>query len=269
MLFAKKRFPAIVSGLFIGALQLLASSTIAVAGSFNITPVVTISEARGGQGKATITVSNSGKMPLRMRVYAENFTYSRQGYLGSENHAFSAIPYLQFSPRELTVPPGVTRNVRVGMTIPPSAPDGEYRAAIFVEELREQEVQTDPSKKNQIVMLARVASVFFVSKGGIKADLNANSFIWNDRKKTLNILLNNQGKKSAYPTINWKISQNGKEVITGNILGVVLQSGTEREVTLRNNENNLNISPGNYQLSGEIVNDGQKSVPFKMGISIP
>jgi P pilus assembly chaperone PapD len=267
---AKNLFSATIVGLFLTSLQMLSAATNAVAGSFNISPMVTISDAKGSQAKGSINVSNSGKEPLRMRVYAEDFTYTRTtGYVPSSKHERSAIPYLQFSPRELTVPPGVTRNVRVGITLPPSAPDGEYRAAIFVEELREQEVKTDAPKKNQVVMLARVASVFFIAKGGVKADLQVNSAVWNNQQKTLNIVLTNQGKKSAYPNVFWKIVQNGKEVTDGSILGVVSQSGNDREVTLRSKDKNLSLPSGKYQLSGEIVNDRQKPVPFSIGVSIP
>lgn len=270
MLETKNRFFSITAGFFLTTLQILAASNQAVAGYFSVSPMVTISDTKGSQSKGVINVTNSGTEPVRMRIYAEDFTYERKrGYVAAPKHERSAIPYLQFSPRELTVPPGVTRNVRVGITLPPSAPDGEYRAAIFVDELREEEVKTDAPKKNQLDLLARVASVFFISKGGVKANLQVNSAVWNSQQKTLNIVLTNKGEKSAYPDVNWKISQNGKEVINDNILGVVLQSGTEREVTLKSENKNLSLPSGNYQLSGEIVNRGQKPVPFSIGVFIP
>jgi P pilus assembly chaperone PapD len=271
MLETKNRFFSITAGcLFFTALQILAASNQAVAGYFSVSPMVTISDTKGSQAKGAINVTNNGTEPVRMRIYAEDFTYERtKGYVTTSKHERSAIPYIQFSPRELTVPPGVTRNVRVGITLPPSAPDGEYRAAIFVDQLSEQEVKTDAPKKNQVVMLARVASVFFIAKGGVKANLQVNSAIWNNQQKNLNIVLTNQGKKSAYPNVFWKISQNGKEINDGSILGVVLQSDTDREVTLRTKDKNLSLPSGNYQLSGEIVNNGQKPVPFSIGVSIP
>jgi P pilus assembly chaperone PapD len=268
---SKNLLSATFVGLLFSSVQILASANNAVAGSFNISPLVTISDTKGSQAKSSINVSNSGATPLRMRVYAEDFTYTRTtGYVAKSKHEYSAIPYLQFSPQELTVPPGVTRNVRVGITLPPSAPDGEYRAAIFVEELREQDVKNDaPNNERRVVMLSRVAAVFFVAKGGVKANLQVNSAVWNARQKNLNIVLTNQGKKSAYPNVLWKISQNGKEVADGSILGVVSQSDTDREVTLRTKDKNLSLPSGKYQLSGEIVNSGQKPVPFSIGVLIP
>jgi P pilus assembly chaperone PapD len=265
-----KLLSAPIASLLLSILPILLCGNTAIAGSFNISPMLTILNTKGSQSKGVINVSNSGKEPLRLRVYAEDFTYDRiKGYVPITKHDRTAISYLQFSPQELTVPPGVTRNVRVGIALPPSAPDGEYRAAIFVEELREEEVKSDAPKKNQVVMLSRVASVFFIAKGSVKANLQANSAVWNDRQKKLNIVLTNQGKKSAYPNVIWKISQNGKEVSNGSLLGVVLQADTDRESTLRDKDKDLSLPPGSYQLSGEIFNEGQKPVPFSIGVSIP
>jgi P pilus assembly chaperone PapD len=265
----KNRFFSITAGLFFTTLQILAASNQAIAGYFSVSPMVTISDTKGNQAKGVINVSNNGTEPVRMRIYAEDFTYERtKGYVATPKHERSAIPYLQFSPRELTVPPGVTRNVRVGITLPPSAPDGEYRAAIFVDQLSEQEVKTD-APKNQVVMLARVASVFFIAKGGVKANLQVNSTVWDNQQKNLKIVIRNQGKKSAYPNVIWKISQNNKEVSNGSLLGVVLQTDTDREVTLRTKDKDLSLPSGSYQLSGEIVNEGQRAVPFSIGVVIP
>ena len=265
----KNQLSLIIIGLLLSSLQTLLWASNSIAGSFTISPMVTVSDTKGSQAKGVINVSNSGDKPLRMRVYAEDFTYERtKGYVATPKHERSAIPYLQFSPRELTIPPGVTRNVRVGITLPPSAPDGEYRAAIFVDELREQEVTTD-APKNQVVMLARVASVFFIAKGGVKANLQVNTTVWDNQQKKLNIVLTNQGKKSAYPNIIWKISHNNKEVSNGSLLGVVLQADTDREVTLRTKDKDLSLPSGSYQLSGEIINGGQRAVPFSIGVVIP
>lgn len=266
----KKHIISIISGLLIGSTCIVMTTTNAVAGSFSVSPMVNISDTRGGQARGAINITNSGKEPLRMRVYAEDFTYNRnKGYVSIPTHNRSAIPYLQFSPRELTIPPGVTRNVRVGVTLPPSLSDGEYRASVFVEELKEQKIEQNNTGGTPVVLTARVASIFFIAKGAVKADLQGNSAIWNSKEKTINILMANQGKKSAYPIVKWKISQNGKEVADGSILGVVLQSETEREVTLRSQGKDLSLPSGSYQLTGEIVNETQKSTPFNINLLIP
>jgi hypothetical protein len=269
MLESRKQIPALVAGLLLSSACVFLSSSKANAGSFSVSPMVTIADTRSGQAKGAINVTNAGKETLRLRVYAQDFTYTRnKGYVSIPTHDRSAIKYLQFSPRELTIPPGVTRNVRVGVTLPPSLPDGEYRASVFVEELKEQKIEADTAG-TPVILTARVASIFFIAKGGVKPNLQGNSAIWNSEQKTINIVIANQGKKSAYPIVNWKISQAGKEVSNGNILGVVLQSETEREVTIREKNKDLSLPSGSYQLTGEIVNQGQRAVPFSIGVVVP
>ncbi len=247
-----------------------AISTIAPvkAEQYNVAPMVTIATAKSGQAKGSINVTNSGKEPLRMRIYAEDFTYDRkQGFTSTGNHAKSAIPYLQFSPRELVIPPGVTRNVRVGTTLLPSLPDGEYRAVLFVEDLKEQDVKANTG--NAVIIKTRVASVFYVSKGAASADLQVNTAIWDNTAKKLNIVLSNKGKKTDYTTINWQVGKDGKQIAKDRILGVLVQSENEREVTLQVGEKNLSLPSGNYTLSGEIVTDKNKSTPFNVKVDIP
>ena len=235
---------------------------------YNVAPMVTIATAKSGQAKGSINVTNSGKEPLRMRIYAEDFTYDRkQGFTSTGNHAKSAVPYLQFSPRELVIPPGVTRNVRVGTTLLPSLPDGEYRAVLFVEDLKEQDVKANSG--NAVIIKTRVASVFYVSKGATSADLQVNTVVWDNTAKKLNIVLSNKGKKTDYPNINWQINKDGKQIAKDRILGVLVQSENEREVALQVGDKNLSLPSGNYTLSGEIVTDKNKSTPFNVKVDIP
>jgi P pilus assembly chaperone PapD len=235
---------------------------------YNVAPMVTISTAKSGQAKGSINVTNSGKEPLRMRVYAEDFTYDRkQGFTSTGNHAKSAVPYLQFSPRELVIPPGVTRNVRVGTTLLPSLPDGEYRAVLFVEDLKERDVKANAG--NAVIINTRIASVFYVSKGTTSADVQVNTAVWDNTAKKLNIVLSNKGKKTDYPNINWQISKDGQQVAKDRVLGVLVQSENERELPLKIGDKDLSLTSGNYTLSGEIFTDKNKSTPFNVKVDIP
>jgi P pilus assembly chaperone PapD len=235
--------------------------------TFTVSPLLTIADSKGGQSKNSITVTNNGKEPLRMRVYTENFTYDRQkGFVTISNHDRSAIQYLQFSPRELVVPPGVTRNIRVASTLPPSLPDGEYRVVLFLEDLKEKKLQNN-ANNNPVVMKARVASVFYISKGSGSADLQANAATWDTTNKRMTLVLNNKGQKSAYPNVNWKIEKDGKEITKNRVLGVVLQAGNEREIGLE--MGNANLTSGNYTLSGDISVDRNKNTPFSVKVNIP
>jgi P pilus assembly chaperone PapD len=124
--------------LWIGLLSGIFFSLPVMAQQFSVAPMVTIVSTQGNSSKSSINVVNKGKEPLRVRVYAESFTYdSKKGFVFTQSDERSAVPYLQFSPREMEIPPGVTRNVRVSVTLPASLPDREYRAAVFIEDLKE------------------------------------------------------------------------------------------------------------------------------------
>src|SRR4028118_870105 len=105
----------------------------------SISPLVIEVEAKRGQAQGVINVGNSTNEPFRARVYAEPFTYSRDAGFQTLKKGEQAdlTPYLQFSPTELNVPPGVERRIRYIVRLPPSMQEGEYRAVVFTENLKE------------------------------------------------------------------------------------------------------------------------------------
>jgi P pilus assembly chaperone PapD len=236
---------------------------------YTISPLVTITEAKGGQARGSITVINRGNEPLRMRVYAESFTYDRQkGFVFTAQDDRSAAPYLQFSPRELEIPPGVTRNIRVGIALPNNLPNREYRVAIFVEDLKENNVRANGSN-NILSIKTRVAAVFFFSKGNSTVDVQARTAIWDATNKKISILLENQGTRSSYPNVIWRIEQNGKEIANDSLRGVIVQSQNSREVGLQTNGKPVSLASGEYIISGTIIAEGQKPTPFSVKIVVP
>jgi P pilus assembly chaperone PapD len=259
-------FKNIIYCLGIGVVSNIFQLTPVVAQNFTVSPMVTITEAKGGQSKASITIRNKGKELLRMRVYAEDFTYERKkGFVTTGNHDRSAVPYVQFSPRELAIPPGITRSIRVSTLLPPSIPDREYRAVIFVEDLKERNLKENNG--NAIVIKARVASVFYTSKGEARSDLQIGEVVLNNNK--LSIVLTNKGKQSGYPDVNWRIDKDGKEIAKDILRGILVQSEKEREVELKSKGQPLPLSSGTYNLSGEILSPSQKSSPFSLKVTIP
>ncbi len=256
------------------AISLQLISTLPVgAQNFILSPVVTISTTKGGQSKASLNVTNSSSEPVRVRVYAESFTYDRkQGFISTPKDDRSAVPYLNFSPRELVIPPGVTRNVRVAVTLPTSLINQEYRAAVFVEELAVKNIKTvNALASNQKLSISfRLASVFFFSKGSDSiANIRARTAIWNPTDKKVTISLENTGKQTARPEISWRIEKNGQTVARNTINGIIIQSENSREVVLQTNGKPPNLTRGEYKIVGDIFNSGQKSIAFSLPLIIP
>ncbi len=263
-----KQVKRVILGLGIGLMTNLLSCLPTWSQQFVVTPLVTIGEFKGGQAKGSIAITNKGNDPLRMRVYAESFTYdSKKGFTFTPKDNQSAVPYLQFSPRELEIPPGVTRNIRVAIAIPVNLPNQEYRASIFVEDLKEKSITS--ANGNALLIKARVASVFFFSKGSSTANIQARTAIWDAATKKVSLLLENQGQQTAYPEVTWRVEKDAKEVAKATIRGVIVQSQNSREVILNFNDQPLNLSSGSYSLSGNIIATGQKPTPFNIKLIVP
>jgi P pilus assembly chaperone PapD len=236
--------------------------------SMSLSPMVTIKKLNNAQSRANFSIVNGGSAPLRIRVYTQDFEYDKeQGYMKISDHPNSASPYVIFSPKELVIPPGVTRDVRVSVTIPPSKMDGEYRVAILAQDLTERKVLNPDSKYNTI-MRPQIASIFFISKGNISPELSAVNLGWNRVTSTPRLVIKNQGQASAYPEVKWQLKQGKTEIAEDKVLGVVLQAGRERAFDL-NVPKGLKLTGGNYTLVGEIDNKDGKIVPFSLNVTLP
>jgi hypothetical protein len=260
---------AILSGLAITGFSTILSAPVrAQSISIGVSPMVTIGQTKGAQARASFSVTNNGQLPIRTRIYAQDFDYDpEKGYVKIPSHPNSANPYLQFSPKELVIPPGVTREVRLNVTIPPSKPDGEYRVAVFTEDLTERKI-VDPKNKYITIIRPQIGSIFFISKGTVTPQLSAISVGWNSETKKPRLLLKNQGQGSAYANVDWKLKQGNTEITSHQIRGIVLQAGRDRATDL-NIAPETKLTPGNYTLVGEIDNKDGKTIPFSLSVTVP
>jgi hypothetical protein len=249
-------------------------STLPVAAqNFTLSPMVTISTTKVGKSRGSINVTNNATEAVRMRIYAESFTYNRkQGFVSTPKDDSSAVPYLNFSPREMVILPGVTRNIRVAVTLPPSLPNQEYRAAVFVEELKAKDIQAtnSPASTQKLSISLRVASVFFFSKGSDSiANIQVRTAILNPTDKKVVVLLENTGKQTARPEVSWRIEKNGQVIAKNNINGVIIQADNSRELILQTNGKSPDLARGEYRIVGDIINSGQKPIAFSLPLIVP
>jgi P pilus assembly chaperone PapD len=254
------------------SLQLL-STLPATAQNFTLSPLVTISTAKGGKSRGSLNVTNNAQEPVRMRVYAESFAYDRkQGFVSTPKDDRSAVPYLNFSPREMVIPPGVTRNIRVAVTLPPSLPNQEYRAAVFVEELKSKDIQTTNSlaSNQKLSIRLRIGAVFFFNKGSDNiANIQARTASWNPTDKKVAVLLENIGKQTARPAVSWRIEKDGQIIAKDVISGIIIQADNSRETVLQTSGKSPDLTRGEYKIVGDIISDGQKPISFSLPLIIP
>ena len=254
-----------ITSVFLSALTLFPSVVKAQVG---VSPLVIQSKAQRGQAQGMITIKNTGNTRKRVRLYAQPFTYSRNsGFQTLKSSPNDLTPYLQFSPRELTIPPKTQRRVRLYTRIPPNLPDGELRAVVFNETLK----QVKDTAGNNVALKTRIGVTVFVANGNTAPELKVHKASFNRKKKQIQLLVRNQGNGTVKPKIRWKLSR-GKTVInTGETQESFVISQSDRNLLL-NFPGKKQLASGFYQLSGNLEwKEGKdiRKLPFKVNVTIP
>ncbi|BAZ03967.1 P pilus assembly protein, chaperone PapD [Calothrix sp. NIES-3974] len=237
----------------------------------SISPITIEVEAKRGQAQEFIDVTNPGDRPFRARVYAEAFTYDADtGFKILKSSPTDLRPYLQFSPRELVVPPRTTRKIRLITRLAPNLPDGEYRAMIFTEPLQENITRNTQGARTRVI--TRVGSALLVRKGNVSPRLSVENAQWDKNTKKLRLSVRNTGKASAFARMNWSLTQNGKNIKSGRTAtSALIAEGLRNVVVNTSKEDELNLTPGNYQLTGEFTwgRNNENRQPFSINFTIP
>ena len=233
-----------------------------------VSPLVVKSKARRGQAQGMITIKNTTNTRQRVRLYAQPFTYNRDsGFQGLKSSPNDLTPYLQFSPRELTIQPKTQRRVRLYTRMPPSFPEGELRAVVFNETLKE----TKDGAGNNVALKTRVGVTVFVTNGNIAPELKVNKASFNRKNKQIQLLVRNDGKATARPKVRWKLSRGKKVINTGETKKNFVVSQSDRNILL-NFPAQKQLASGTYQLSGNLEwKEGEdvRKLPFNVNVTIP
>ena len=233
-----------------------------------VSPLVVESKARRGQAQGMITIKNTANTRQRVRLYAQPFTYSRDaGFQGLKSSPNDLTPYLQFSPRELTIQPKTQRRVRLYTRMPPSLPEGELRAIVFNETLKE----TKDSAGNNVALKTRVGVTVFVRNGNIAPELKVKKASFNPQNKQIQLLVRNDGKATARPKIRWKLSRGKKVINTGETKKNFVVSQSDRNILL-NFPAKKQLASGTYQLSGNLEwkeDEDVRKLAFNVNVTIP
>lgn len=257
-------------------LQALQIGTLALSTAFWLTPpapaqmgaspLVIEEEANRGQVDAVINVINPTNTPLRARIYSEPFTYSDRGFETLPSITNYLGSYLQFSPRELTVPPNTTRRVRLVARLAPNLPDGEYRAAIFTETLNE----AAAGKSNLMGITTRVATNIYIRKGNVIPNISVENASFNQTINQLQLLVQNRGNASTQAKVDWSLIQGERVIHTGDLLPSTVIAESKRNLPLNLFSPDFPpLSPGNYQLTGSLTWGNNNSIPIDLNFTIP
>ncbi|MEH2087633.1 fimbrial biogenesis chaperone [Nostoc sp.] len=235
----------------------------------SLSPMIIDLQANRGQSQASINISNSSDKPFRARVYAQPFTYDRDtGFKTLTSSPNDLNPYLQFSPRELVIPAGVTRRVRLITRFPANLPDGEYRSIIFTEKLDE----TKDGNGNKINIVTRIGATVYVHQGNLSPNIVVDNARWNQKQQQIQLLVKNTGKASARAAVKWTLQQGNKVIKQGNVDPNFIIAESDRYIPLnRPQPKETALAAGEYQLSGELVwgDKNQNKQKFTVKLTIP
>ena len=250
----------------IGFGGLLSQSALAQVG---LNPMVIQSEVTRGQAQSVITVTNPSDEPMRIRVYAEPFTYERvNGFVLLDEDSSDLTPYLQFSPREFVIPPNEAQRVRVVGLLPPSLEETEYRAVVFTESLPENAAGSNGVAGIQ----TRIGSTVYFRQAGSEPVFSIVQAQWNAEEEQAQLLVSNAGEATARPNAKWTIQRNGEPVATGQSGATTIVEGGDRLIPLPYySEAQAQLPPGDYEVVGELTwffEEQQTSQSFSAPLSI-
>ncbi|NEP28465.1 P pilus assembly protein, chaperone PapD [Moorena sp. SIO3I6] len=234
-----------------------------------VSPLVIEEEAERGQARGIINVTNRSNKAFRARVYAKPFTYDENGFEALESSSNDLTPYLQFSPRELVVEPGVTRRIRMISRFPPSMDKGEYRAVIFTENLAHSQ-----NNRGGVSMgiVPRVGVTVYVRHGDISPKLTVEEASFDDKSKQILLQVSNSGNATARPKVEWTLKQGSTTVTTGKQNEWTVIAGGERKISIGYPSDAKQLTAGQYQLTGTLLwgeEENRQSVPFSINLTVP
>ena len=257
-----KLFSLLLRAAAIGGL--MSSFTIALPATAQVgmSPLFMESQAQRGRAQDVLTLINSTDRPMRMRVYSEPFTFNRDGFASLPSDENDLSPYLQFSPREIVVAPNSEQRVRLLGMFPPNLPAGEYRAAVFAEEL----VDSTNATSN-VAIKARVGTTVYMRQGELSAELSGSSAKYSG--DALDVIVENRGLATARPRVAWTLVKDGVEVASGERTAHTVIAKSDRKISLALPEA---LSAGSYTLTGKLdwtMLGERYSHPFELPVLVP
>jgi P pilus assembly chaperone PapD len=241
-----------VKNLFLAACifssSLLMNSKVAFA-QMMINPMVIEAETKKGQAKGAFSITNTSSTIMRARVVAEPFNYGKTGFESLKTSPTDLTPYLNLSPREFTLQPGQTRQIRLSAQLLPSLNNQELRAVIFTDNLTEND-NTDV--KTQASIVPRIGVTFYVKNGKVEPKISIEQSAMSADGKSITLSVKNAGNATARPSVNWKIMNNAQAIASGQGDSTTVIAGGDRDISLPITLDKP-LPAGSYQLVGELI----------------
>jgi P pilus assembly chaperone PapD len=245
-----------VQNLFLAACilssSLLMHSKVAFA-QMMINPMVIEAETKKGQAKGTFSITNTSSTVMRARVVSEPFNYGKAGFESIKTSPTDLTPYLNLSPREFTLQPGQTRQIRLSAQLLPSLNNQELRSVIFTDNLTENDdTNNNTDAKTQTSIVPRIGVTVYVKNGKVEPKITIEQSAMSADGKSITLSVKNAGNGTARPSVNWKIMNNEQVIASGQGDSTTVIAGGDRDISLPITLEKP-LPAGSYQLVGELV----------------
>jgi len=213
------------------------------AGDLLITPGRVVLEGR--KRTETVLLNNRGAKEATYRITLEHKRMLETGAYQSIDDKHPATPddkfaddVVRYSPRQVTLKPGESQNVKFMLRAPDGTPDGEYRSHILFqgqpEDSKGTNIDQAPIEKNQVRV--KITPVYGLSipliarVGNLTATTGITDATVKDGKE-LTFTLTRQGGKSVYGDMS---VTNSAGIVVAQVKGVALFPPlTKRQVSIK------------------------------------
>lgn len=241
-----------------------------------VAPMTTEIEAKAGSFyRRTVKVGNGGRKNLQVSIGTADWKMDKNGELVLMEPGampYSGASWLNFSPANLMLKPGETKQVIIDIQVPrKNEGPGDYRAALLIKTL----LPPDLSQFNVkgVWNLYEIASLFYIIINPVKPDTRIiSASVQESDQEGPNILMEFENKGSRHDRLRGEIRFMGsdretKEVLTVTDVVVLDNHNLHRRFSIKKQLEAL--PPGTFSIKADLVNSrGSRITGFPDTITI-
>lgn len=248
-------------GTLIAAIALLAlpAAPAAAQTSVEVTPLrLELKAASGGATTQSISVSNTGKEPIRVRATISDWHLSRDGtpqFVEALDPKYSASGWMRVAPPEIVVDAGKESTVRFTLTVPNGVTPAGYRTSVLFEF---SPVTASPiPKPREVAFRSRIATLIYANVGEPPAAVELTDLrtrMLPDQPAQIIAILKNTGARTVRTRGTLTLYDKTNAVISqSTVPDVPLLPEAEREVAIPAfNPDKPKPPPGEYRVEIKI-----------------
>jgi len=214
---------------------------------------------QGEKGTDTISVTNDGTTPTRLKVSIEDWALTRDGnpmFMKVGSNPYSCAEWIRINPVDFRINPGQTREVRYTVTVPEGIEDGGYRVAILFETVPD---VMPGEKAKRVYLKGRIATTVYEVVGKPIPQGHANSLKADLKKEGIDFILALQNTGKVHFRTKGSITvkdSNGSKAFEVGMPDVPVLPGSEREIKINHDQT---VPKGKYTATA-VVDIGRKEL---------